>query len=111
MIPIEEAEVYVRMTLKEKGFADLTVEWVDESRKSFLGLAFIFKRKITFNKRILSSFTVFREVVLHEIAHFEQAKRNGGRFPRRNGRFSYHGKEFKEVCAEFGIPARTKIPV
>jgi hypothetical protein len=47
----------------------------------------------------------------HEIAHFIQYKNNGNKFLTKNGRRSYHGKDFAAACRIVGVPARTRIPV
>jgi predicted SprT family Zn-dependent metalloprotease len=47
----------------------------------------------------------------HEIAHFIQYRNNGNKFLRKNGRFSFHGKDFAAACRIVGVPARTRIPL
>lgn len=111
MLTTTEVSQYIRLTLKEKGFSHLTVTWHSATTRSFIGLAEIRKNNICLNEKILRSFAAFREVLLHEIAHFEQYRRNGNKFLRKNGRWQLHGADFKAVCQEYKIPARTKIPV
>jgi predicted SprT family Zn-dependent metalloprotease len=108
-----EAEInqYARLTLKQYGFSHLKIEWAAETTKSYLGLADVNKNSIKLNKRILSNFALFRLVLLHEIAHFEQYKRNGNKFFRKNGRWQFHGADFKAVCRDFKIPASSRIPI
>lgn len=108
---IEEIDFYIRTTLKQYGWGHLKIQWVSETTKSFLGVACIRRETIKLNKKILKNFCLFNEVLKHEIAHFEQYRRNGNKFLRKNGRWQLHGQDFKQICKEFKIPARTKIPV
>lgn len=105
-----EIEQYIRMTLKQWSMSHLKIEWMNSGRS--LGLAYVVDGKIKLDKSILYSFKIFDEVLKHEIAHHIQWKRNGNRFLRsKNGRRSFHGKDFAAVCKEMGIPARTRIPI
>lgn len=104
----QEAEQYIRLTLRQHGYSRLKIEWVPQ-KKSFLGRAFVSKDKIELNKRILNHFRLFYEVFLHELAHFIQWERNGKRFLRKNNRWQLHGADFKAVCRELKIPARAQI--
>lgn len=104
-----EIQQYARLTLKQWGFSHLKIEWMKSCR--YLGLACVNENKIRLNKIILVSFSVFDEVLKHEIAHFIQFQRNGNRFLTKNGRRSFHGKDFAAVCKQMGIPARTRIPI
>jgi predicted SprT family Zn-dependent metalloprotease len=105
-----EIEQYIRMTLKQWSMSHLKIQWMNSERH--LGLAYVAEGKIKLSKRILCSFKTFDEVLKHEIAHHIQWKRNGNRFLlTKNGRRSFHGKDFAAVCKEMGIPARTHIPL
>jgi len=110
-ITTSEVQQYIRMTLKQHGFAHLSIEWFPSSTKSFLGRAMVKKNVIQLNKKILNSFRLFDEVLKHEIAHFVQYKDNGNKFLLKNNRWQYHGEDFKRACKKVGVIARTRIPV
>jgi predicted SprT family Zn-dependent metalloprotease len=110
MLTTQEVEQYIRLTLKQWKLSKLSVKWRD-TNASWLGLAYVAKNEIVLNKMILIDFRLFDEVLKHEIAHFLQYKRNGNKFLKKNGRWMLHGKDFRDVCKEMGIPARTQIPV
>jgi predicted SprT family Zn-dependent metalloprotease len=106
----KEIDLYVRMTLKQFDFGHLKIRW-SKNAKTFLGLADVCHNVLVLNPRILCSFRVFEEVLKHEIAHFIQYKNNGNKFLTKNGRRSYHGKDFAAACRIVGVPARTRIPI
>jgi predicted SprT family Zn-dependent metalloprotease len=105
----KEIDLYIRMTLKQFGFAHLKTKW--SKAKSFLGRADVWNNTLILSPRILCSFKVFDEVLKHESAHFIQYRNNGNKFLRKNGRFSLHGKDFAAACRIVGVPARTRIPI
>jgi predicted SprT family Zn-dependent metalloprotease len=109
MMTQQEVAQYIRLTLKQWGYEHLKIEW--GSSREWLGRAHVRSNKIQLNKAILRSFRVFDEVLKHEIAHFIQYQRNGNKFFRKNGRWQLHGADFKAVCREMKIPARTRIPL
>lgn len=108
MFTTEEVSQYIRLTLKQHKLSHLKIKWVNA--KSYLGMACCKDDLLVLNKRILCCFSVFKTVLLHEIAHFIQYRNNGNKFLTKGGRYSYHGPDFKKACKELGIPARTKIP-
>jgi predicted SprT family Zn-dependent metalloprotease len=105
----KEIDLYVRMTLRQFGFAHLKIKW--SKSQTFLGLASPKKQQITLSCLALCTFKVLDEVLKHEIAHFIQYRNNGNKFLRKNGRFSFHGKDFAAACRIVGVPARTRIPI
>jgi predicted SprT family Zn-dependent metalloprotease len=105
----KEIDLYVRMTLKQFGFAHLKIRW--SHAQTFLGLACPRKGELTLSTLALRSFKVLDEVLKHEIAHFIQYKNNGNKFLTKNGRYSLHGKDFAAACRIVGVPARTRIPL
>jgi len=105
----EEVAQYIKLTLKQWKLDYLKVEWVD--CKSYLGLACIEDSKIKLSFTILKRFSLFEEVLKHEIAHFLQWEKNGKKFHRKNNRWQLHGSDFKEQCQKMGIPCRAQIPV
>ena len=104
-----EAEQYIRLTLKQWGMSHVKIEWMEGN--TFLGLANPWIGRLKLNTKILNRFSLFHEVLKHEIVHFIQFKRNGNKFLKVNGRWSYHGADFKAICKEMNIPARTRIPI
>jgi predicted SprT family Zn-dependent metalloprotease len=108
MIPIEEADVYIRMTLREWKM-ETPIVWIDNQKRT-LGYYCLKEKKIFLTKRILKSFVLFREVFLHELCHaLDHSHRRILRSP--SGRRDYHGKAFKSWCVKLKIPARAYIPV
>jgi predicted SprT family Zn-dependent metalloprotease len=110
MFTRNEAQQYCRMTLKQWKLPHVSIIW-KSNVKSFWGLARISRKEIILNDKILQDFRLFDEVLKHEIAHFLQYQRNGFRFFRKNGRWQLHGADFRAVCREMNIPARSRIPV
>lgn len=106
---IEEVSQYVSMTLKQWKLSHLKVEWVN--CRSYLGLACPEENKIKLSLQILKRFSLFEEVLKHEIAHILQWESNGKRFILKNNRWSLHGSDFKAQCERLGIPYRTRIPL
>jgi predicted SprT family Zn-dependent metalloprotease len=104
-----EIDTYVRMTLRQFGFSHLKIKW--STARTFLGLANPRKQELTLSTLALCSFKVLDEVLKHEIAHFVQYRNNGNQFFRKNGRFSYHGKDFAAACRIVGVRPRTRIPL
>jgi predicted SprT family Zn-dependent metalloprotease len=105
----KEIDLYIKMTLKQFGFPHLKIKW--SKARNFLGQADVRQNTLVLTYLSLCTFKVFDEVLKHEIAHFIQYKNNGNRFLIRNGRYSYHGKDFAAACRIVGVPARTKIPL
>jgi predicted SprT family Zn-dependent metalloprotease len=105
----EEVAQYIKLTLKQWNLDHLKIVWGDY--KSYLGLACVHDDKIKLSLTILKRFSLFEEVLKHEIAHFLQWENNGKKFHRKNNKSQYHGADFKEQCRRMGIPARTRIPV
>jgi predicted SprT family Zn-dependent metalloprotease len=108
---IQEVDCYVRLTLKQWGFSDVKVIWKETNAK-WLGIACPQLKEMTLNKRILKNFKVFDNVLKHEIAHFIDYRNNGNKFIKKNGRYSFHGKSFRDVCRMMKIPAtaNTRVP-
>lgn len=104
-----EVEQYARLTLKQYGLPDYQVVFMKlEGRR--LGQANPWEKKIELSEKTLTTFRLFCFVLKHEIAHCIQAQRMGGTF-RVNGRNNFHGKIFKQVCREMGIPLSADVPL
>lgn len=102
-----EVEQYARITLKQYGLPDYRVVFMElEGRR--LGQANPWEKKIELSKKTLTTFTLFRFVLKHEIAHCIQFYRMGKTY-KVNGRNNFHGKVFKQVCREMGICPNAKI--
>lgn len=102
-----EVDFYIRATLKQNGVSDVTYSFKDMKRS--LGYFWAEKNHIVFSYSALASFTRFKEVLLHELAHKLQHVEQGT-FKTKSGRNSFHGKDFKRICLTLGIPARRFIP-
>lgn len=94
------------MTLKQHGMSHVSFKWTNTDRT--LGCFWSNKNRIDLSRQILKSFVLFKEVLLHELAHACDYNERGTF--KSNGRNDFHGKDFKRWCAHFKIPARTKIP-
>ena len=104
---LDEAHQYALMTLKQHGAEHLRVRFTNTKRR--LGCFSPWKEEIHIAKRALFSFELFREILLHELAHhFDFQER--GTF-RTNGRNDFHGKNWKKWCLTLGVRARRFIPV
>jgi hypothetical protein len=106
----KEIDLYVRMTLRQFGLLDYQIIWNPKLNWAY-GLADVFNKKIILSTKVLESFSRFRWVLLHEVAHCIQAQRNGGNFLGKNNRNDFHGKLFKKICAEIGISASRFISI
>lgn len=102
-----EIQQYARMTFKQYGFPDYSLEFNPKLKRT-LGLADPWNKRIILSLKALSSFALFKKVLLHEIAHCKQLPLMGGNF-KVNGRHNFHGKIFKQVCREMGISSSTFI--
>lgn len=105
MITQEEVAQYAKLTLKQYGFGDHSVVFMD--MKKCLGRANPWDKKVELSPNALVSFSLFRFVLLHEIAHLIQFQRMGGSY-QVNGRNNFHGKVFRQVCREMGIPYKMR---
>ena len=108
MLTKQEVDQYIRLTLKQWEVSYLSIEWIESKR--VLGVACIYQNKIKLNVEILKRFSLFEEVLKHEIAHFLQFESNGKKFLRKNNRWQLHGADFKAQCRRMKIPARSRIP-
>ena len=107
MLTTQEVDQYIRLTLKQHGFADHCVMWFELSGRR-LGQANPWEKRIELSPKVLSSFLLFRKVLTHEILHCIQFKRMGGTF-QVNGRNRFHGKVWREVCKEYSFSPSTHI--
>lgn len=101
MLTTQEVDQYIRLTLKQYGFGDHEVVFMDLPARRW-GQANPWEKKIELSPKILSSFHDFKTTLLHEIAHIIQFYRMGCSY-QVNGRNNFHGKVFKQVCREMGI--------
>jgi predicted SprT family Zn-dependent metalloprotease len=97
----QEVEQYARISFKQYGLNGCTLFW-NKKMKSTLGFANPWQNRVELNEKVLGSFSRFKYVLLHEIAHMIQFERMGGSY-KVNGRNDFHGKVFKQVCKEMGI--------
>jgi predicted SprT family Zn-dependent metalloprotease len=109
MLTTTEVEQYARLTFKQYGLHDYTLYWNPHVKRT-LGFANPWQKKVELNKIVLNSFSLFKIVLLHEIAHCIQFSRMGDTF-KVNGRNDFHGKVFKQVCKEMGITYKTSYTV
>jgi hypothetical protein len=105
----EEIEQYARMTLKQHGFSDHSCVIYDDPKIKAWGLADPWDKRVMLSVKALRSFKLFRYVLLHEISHLIQHKRQGNSY-YINGKKAWHNKVFRQVCKELGIPTSAKIP-
>jgi predicted SprT family Zn-dependent metalloprotease len=106
----QEAEQYIRLTLRQYKLESIPVEWTNTKRR--LGCYRVQAKKIELSRQILSRFSLFQEVFLHELAHAlditERTKFFGTH--KKNGRNDFHGENWKKWCLTLRIPARRFIP-
>jgi hypothetical protein len=102
-----EVEQWARLTFKQYELADYSLVFLPRLTRR-LGQANPWKKKIELSPKVLDNFSLFRLVFLHECMHCIQFSRMGGTF-KVNGRNNFHGKVFKQVCLEFGVPSGTFI--
>ncbi len=84
----------------------ISITW-NRRMRSNAGRAFILKNKIELNPRLLciedepeKSLQHLRQTLLHELAHLLAHHRHGSNI-------SAHGPEWKQACADLGIPEET----
>jgi predicted SprT family Zn-dependent metalloprotease len=106
MITQEEADCFIRLTLKQWNLS-LPFKWTNTQRR--LGAYDLTNRHIELSRQILNSFPLFKEVFLHELAHALDLKERNHLF-HKNGRCSLHNRTWKKWCLTLGIPARRLIP-
>jgi predicted SprT family Zn-dependent metalloprotease len=107
----QEAEQYIRLTLRQHNMTHIPVLWTNTKRR--LGCYRIEEKRIELSNQILQNFHLFSEVFLHELAHAldidERTKFFGTH--KKNGRNDFHGKNWKKWCSNLNIHARRFIPV
>lgn len=104
-----EIHQYARMTFKQYGLKDYTLEVLEElDCPQRIGQANPWEKKIELKPCCFDSFFKFKRIFLHELAHVIQFYRMGETF-QVNGRNRFHGKVFRQVCRELKIPHGTKI--
>jgi len=104
MLTTTEVSQYARLTLKQYGLEDHSVVFLEKlDSPKRLGQANPWEKRVELSPKILCNFEAFKYVLLHEIAHIIQYYRMGQTY-RVNKNLSHHGKVFKQVCREMGIP-------
>lgn len=107
----QEAEQYIRLTLRQHNMTHIPVIWTNTKRR--LGCYRIEQKRIELSNQILQNFHLFAEVFLHELAHAldiaERTKFFGTH--KVKGRNEFHGKNWKKWCSNLNIHARRFIPV
>jgi predicted SprT family Zn-dependent metalloprotease len=106
MFTPQEVDQYIKMTLKQFGVSDISVSWIDS--KKFRGLAYAQQSRIELAFNCLISWSCFRETLIHEILHIVDFRQRGTYLV--GSREMAHGKNWRKLCKEAGIPARLKIP-
>lgn len=106
----EEIDLYIRMTLKQWGMLHIPVSIRPKlSKKRAFGLYYFDKeKKIEIAQVALRSFSLFRYVLLHELAHALDHQERGSLIV--NGRVNAHGKNFRKWCKRLGIPTSRFVP-
>jgi predicted SprT family Zn-dependent metalloprotease len=106
----QEAEQYIRLTLRQYKLESMLVEWTNTKRR--LGCYRIAEKKIELSNQILKSFHLFSEVFLHELAHALDITERINLYGtyKNKGRNDFHGKNWKKWCLTLCIPARRFIP-
>ncbi len=66
-------------------------------------------KKITLSYEILASFELFKQVLLHEIAHYLDHKERG-KLVSETGRMNTHGANFNKWCRKLGIATGPFVP-
>jgi predicted SprT family Zn-dependent metalloprotease len=106
----QEAEQYIRLTLRQYKLESMPVEWTNTKKR--LGCYRVQSKKIELSRQILSRFSLFQEVFLHELAHALDITERINLFGtyKKNGRNDFHGENWKKWCLTLCIPARRFIP-
>lgn len=87
------------MTLRQHGLHDFVLEWCEF--KDRLGEYEHGAKSVRLAPKLIKSFAVFNEVLLHEIAHALDYRERGT---------TDHGDNWKKWCRKVGCPARALIP-
>lgn len=106
---VSEALQYARLTFKQHGLQDYDCEFFKRNSRR-MGWADPWNKKIAISQEALRSFPLFRHILLHEVAHLIQYKRQGNTFIASSGRRAHHNKVFNQVCKELGIPKGRFVP-
>ena len=106
----EEINFYIRTTLRQWGMSHIPVVFKDQLHvKRAAGLYYPEEKKIEIAQKSLRCFSVFRYVLLHELAHaLDHAER--GTLWTTSGRCNYHGANFRKWCKKLGIPTGRFVP-
>lgn len=101
-----EIDSYIRMTLRQHKMEHVNISFKKMTRT--LGYFWANENSIVLSFYSLKSFSFFKEIFLHELVHAIDFSQRGTF--QRNGRNDFHGKDFKRICLQLGIPARRFIP-
>lgn len=107
MLTTQEVSQYIRLTLRQYGLPNVKIEWIQSSK--FNGLAYAPEGKIALSEHILSSFALFKEIFLHELAHLLDYNERGTFVVNKYE--MAHGKNWRKWCRILKIPARIKTPI
>jgi predicted SprT family Zn-dependent metalloprotease len=97
---------YIRLTQKELGLTDVSISWIDNPK--YRGLAYAEQNRIELSLNCLISFRCFRETLIHELLHLADYRQRKGYLVNKYE--MAHGKNWRKLCKQAGIPARKKIP-
>tara|TARA_R110001632_G_scaffold6539_4_gene26718 strand:+ start:1027 stop:1356 length:330 start_codon:yes stop_codon:yes gene_type:complete len=96
----QEAELYIRMTLKQYG--DCVKVIICPKRKTWLGKCNFQTETISVTEENLTCFHLFESTFLHELAHWRQYLELGRTLSMKNGRWQYHCPVWKKHCLSLG---------
>lgn len=104
MLTTQEVDQYIRLTLKQWDMSHVRVSWIESQKVN--GLAYAGDWRIELASHTLQSFTLFREIFLHELAHLLDYRERGTYVVNKYE--MAHGKNWRKWCHILKIPARTK---
>ncbi len=85
-----------------------TVSWIESKKVN--GLAYAGDEpRIELAVHVLQSFSLFREIFLHELAHLLDYQERGTYVVNKYE--MAHGKNWRKWCRTLGIPARTTVRI
>jgi predicted SprT family Zn-dependent metalloprotease len=109
MTSLDQANAFIRMTLREWNVQYLPINWEMKHKKTLGAFSGDGPNQIwiDLNPRILQSDFLFRWVFLHELAHFLDFRERGWNSWRASR--VKHNKNFRKWCKILQIPTTTYI--
>jgi predicted SprT family Zn-dependent metalloprotease len=104
-----EADLLIRMELRQWGFPPDAYEWTEATEGNGIAWVYASHVKVYLTEKVLASAALLTEVIKHEVAHLLDFKERG--LTEVSTGTHVHGASWKKWCRIVGCRARKIIPV